>query len=112
MRRYGTRCGSPPRRLRHADAAGGRTNEPDLLRLWPADLQNEEPSPRAPRLAHGRGELPLPRVPGGPGAAPDRADEGCARAGCAVKYRTFGADPPWPMPETGKTTRGETDSKG
>lgn len=27
-------------------------------------------------------------------------------------YRTVVADPPWPMPETGKTTRGETDSKG
>lgn len=27
-------------------------------------------------------------------------------------YRTIVVDPPWPMPETGKTTRGETDSKG
>jgi N6-adenosine-specific RNA methylase IME4 len=29
-----------------------------------------------------------------------------------VKYRTIVADPPWPMPETGATSRGETDSKG
>jgi len=29
-----------------------------------------------------------------------------------VKYRTIVADPPWPMPETGRTTRGETDSRG
>lgn len=29
-----------------------------------------------------------------------------------MKYRTVVADPPWPMPETGVTTRGETDSKG
>lgn len=29
-----------------------------------------------------------------------------------TRYRTIVADPPWPMPETGKTTRGETDSKG
>jgi len=28
------------------------------------------------------------------------------------RYRTIVADPPWPMPETGRTTRGETDSKG
>lgn len=27
-------------------------------------------------------------------------------------YSTIVADPPWAMPETGKTTRGETDSKG
>jgi N6-adenosine-specific RNA methylase IME4 len=27
-------------------------------------------------------------------------------------YSTIVADPPWPMPETGRTTRGETDSKG
>lgn len=27
-------------------------------------------------------------------------------------YRTVVIDPPWPMPETGRTTRGETDSKG
>lgn len=29
-----------------------------------------------------------------------------------MKYRTIVADPPWPMPKTGKTTRGETDSRG
>lgn len=29
-----------------------------------------------------------------------------------VKYRTIVADPPWPMPKTGKTTRGVTDTKG
>lgn len=29
-----------------------------------------------------------------------------------MKYRTIVADPPWPMPDTGKTTRRETDSKG
>jgi N6-adenosine-specific RNA methylase IME4 len=28
------------------------------------------------------------------------------------KYRTIVADPPWPMPTTGVTTRGETDEKG
>lgn len=28
------------------------------------------------------------------------------------RYRTIVADPPWPMPDTGATTRGETDSKG
>lgn len=28
------------------------------------------------------------------------------------RYRTIVADPPWPMPETGRTTRGETDSRG
>jgi N6-adenosine-specific RNA methylase IME4 len=28
------------------------------------------------------------------------------------RYRTIVADPPWPMPATGKTTRGETDSRG
>ena len=28
------------------------------------------------------------------------------------RYRTIVVDPPWPMPETGKTTRGETDRKG
>ncbi len=27
-------------------------------------------------------------------------------------YATVVVDPPWPMPKTGKTTRGETDSKG
>lgn len=27
-------------------------------------------------------------------------------------YATIVADPPWPMPQTGRTTRGETDSKG
>lgn len=27
-------------------------------------------------------------------------------------YATIVADPPWPMPETGRTTRGKTDSKG
>lgn len=27
-------------------------------------------------------------------------------------YRTIVADPPWPMPDTGRTTRGTTDSKG
>lgn len=27
-------------------------------------------------------------------------------------YRTIVADPPWAMPSTGKTTRGETDTKG
>lgn len=30
----------------------------------------------------------------------------------SVLYRTVVVDPPWPMPETGKTTRGETDTKG
>lgn len=29
-----------------------------------------------------------------------------------MKYRTIVVDPPWPMPATGKTTRGETDTKG
>lgn len=29
-----------------------------------------------------------------------------------ARYRTVVMDPPWPMPETGKTTRGETDTKG
>lgn len=29
-----------------------------------------------------------------------------------MKYRTIVADPPWPMLETGKTTRGETDTRG
>jgi N6-adenosine-specific RNA methylase IME4 len=29
-----------------------------------------------------------------------------------ARYRTVVIDPPWPMPETGKTTRGETDAKG
>lgn len=29
-----------------------------------------------------------------------------------MKYRTICVDPPWPMPETGRTTRGETNSKG
>ena len=29
-----------------------------------------------------------------------------------TQYRTIVADPPWPMPETGVTTRGETDGKG
>ena len=29
-----------------------------------------------------------------------------------MKYRTIVADPPWPMPNTGKTTRGETDARG
>jgi N6-adenosine-specific RNA methylase IME4 len=29
-----------------------------------------------------------------------------------VKYRTLVADPPWPMPETGETRRGPTDSRG
>jgi len=29
-----------------------------------------------------------------------------------MKYRTIVADPPWPMPQTGKTTRGTTDSLG
>jgi N6-adenosine-specific RNA methylase IME4 len=28
------------------------------------------------------------------------------------RYRTIVADPPWPMPDSGKTTRGETDAKG
>lgn len=28
------------------------------------------------------------------------------------RYRTIVADPPWEMPTTGKTTRGETDTKG
>jgi N6-adenosine-specific RNA methylase IME4 len=28
------------------------------------------------------------------------------------RYRTIVADPPWPMPKSGKTTRGETDAKG
>lgn len=28
------------------------------------------------------------------------------------RFRTIVADPPWPMPETGKTTPGETDGKG
>jgi N6-adenosine-specific RNA methylase IME4 len=27
-------------------------------------------------------------------------------------YATIVADPPWPMPDTGRTTRGETDSRG
>lgn len=30
----------------------------------------------------------------------------------SLRYRTVVVDPPWPMPETGKTTRGETDSRG
>lgn len=30
----------------------------------------------------------------------------------SMRYATVVVDPPWPMPETGKTTRGETDSKG
>jgi N6-adenosine-specific RNA methylase IME4 len=29
-----------------------------------------------------------------------------------MKYRTIVADPPWSMPPTGRTTRGETDSAG
>jgi N6-adenosine-specific RNA methylase IME4 len=29
-----------------------------------------------------------------------------------MRYATIVADPPWPMPETGRTTRGETDSRG
>jgi N6-adenosine-specific RNA methylase IME4 len=29
-----------------------------------------------------------------------------------MRYRTIVADPPWPMPATGKTTRGETDQRG
>ena len=29
-----------------------------------------------------------------------------------MRYRTIVADPPWPMPATGKTTRGETDARG
>lgn len=29
-----------------------------------------------------------------------------------MRYRTIVADPPWPMPSTGKTTRGETDTRG
>lgn len=29
-----------------------------------------------------------------------------------MKYRTIVVDPPWPMPETGKTTRGQTDTAG
>lgn len=29
-----------------------------------------------------------------------------------MRYRTLVVDPPWPMPETGKTTRGETDTAG
>jgi N6-adenosine-specific RNA methylase IME4 len=29
-----------------------------------------------------------------------------------MKYRTIVADPPWPMPDTGVTTRGEADTKG
>lgn len=29
-----------------------------------------------------------------------------------MRYATVVVDPPWPMPETGRTTRGETDSKG
>lgn len=32
--------------------------------------------------------------------------------GLRPPYSTIVADPPWPMPETGKTSRGETDSKG
>lgn len=28
------------------------------------------------------------------------------------RYRTIVADPPWPMPETGKSTRGATDDRG
>ena len=28
------------------------------------------------------------------------------------RYRTIVADPPWPMPETGETTRGNTDARG
>lgn len=28
------------------------------------------------------------------------------------RYRTIVADPPWAMPETGRTTRGETDARG
>lgn len=29
-----------------------------------------------------------------------------------MRYRTIVADPPWPMPATGATTRGETDTRG
>lgn len=29
-----------------------------------------------------------------------------------TRYRTIVVDPPWPMPATGATTRGETDTKG
>jgi N6-adenosine-specific RNA methylase IME4 len=32
--------------------------------------------------------------------------------GLSPPYATIVVDPPWPMPETGRTTRGETDSKG
>lgn len=32
--------------------------------------------------------------------------------GLSPPYSTIVADPPWPMPETGKTTRGATDTKG
>ncbi len=32
--------------------------------------------------------------------------------GLSPPYSTIVADPPWPMPETGRTTRGVTDTKG
>jgi N6-adenosine-specific RNA methylase IME4 len=45
-------------------------------------------------------------------AVPTREGEEVTWEGLSPPYSTIVVDPPWPMPETGKTTRGETDSKG
>lgn len=69
------------------------------------DSSSEPGEQATPGLGRMAGSIPAP--PGSDSAAIPLGSEPKRQ-----EYATVVLDPPWPMPETGVTTKGETDSKG